>query len=153
MKNLKDLDAGNKKQLSIIDYGFHFVLKCMKLKCILLDQLWVQRCEDIEILEDLIDVVSYVNINMNYKVKFGDAKVNSDGCWISILVGMNIFYHSHVDSMPADPIAMNHISKSQCHEAASGCDNQEQVVDQDLEVLIILKTEIVKQKEAIIQVL
>lgn len=52
----------------------------MKLKRILLDRLWVQRYEGIELQESLfkhLDVITKVNIGRNFKDKFG----NPD--WIS----------------------------------------------------------------------
>lgn len=71
-------NSGVKKNLLITEHGFQLVLKCMKLKRVLLDHLCVQRSEGIEYLEELLyhfDGINEVNIGRNYKVKFGDPDI------------------------------------------------------------------------------
>lgn len=97
-------DCRKQKKLSISDHGFHFVLESMKLKRILLDQLWVQRFEGIELLEDLfkhLNVVNSVNTGTNYKVKFGNPKFNSNA--------------GSLKDLKFSKIRLNLIPKSQCH--------------------------------------
>lgn len=63
------------KNLSVLDHGFKFELKCMQLNRILLDHLWFQRSEGIEILEELFrhfEVMNEVNIGSGYIKKFGN---------------------------------------------------------------------------------
>lgn len=58
--------------LSTSDHGFLFVLKCTKLKRILLDHLRYQRSEGIDFLEYLYKHSNEVSIGSGYRKRFGD---------------------------------------------------------------------------------